>query len=111
MKPLKKTKNLPLLPVLERGMIPIPVLIVTGCIGQGPQSSLEGTGWTLTAYIKQRHTGQVLDGTKITLESGNDGRITGSGGCNHYFASCEVKGMSITEGPRNLRRCTALHRA
>jgi heat shock protein HslJ len=41
---------------------------------------------------------QVLNRTTVTLAFGNDGRITGSAGCNHYFASYEVRGTGITIG-------------
>jgi heat shock protein HslJ len=100
MKHLKKTKNLPLHPVLAGAMILIPVLIVSGCTGQVPQDSrLGGTGWMLTGYVHNGIPVQVLNWTTTTLEFGDDGRITGSAGCNHYFASYEVKGTAITVGP------------
>jgi len=41
---------------------------------------------------------QVLNGTTVTLAFGDGERITGSAGCNHYFASYEVKGTGITIG-------------
>jgi len=100
MKPLKKTKNLPLLPILVGAMILIPFLLAAGCTGQAPPDTrLGGTGWTLTGYVHNGVPVQVLSGTKVTLEFGDDGRITGSAGCNHYFASYEVKGSAITVGP------------
>jgi heat shock protein HslJ len=41
---------------------------------------------------------QVLNGTTVTLVFGDDGRITGTAGCNHYFASYTVSGTGITIG-------------
>jgi heat shock protein HslJ len=41
---------------------------------------------------------QALPTTTVTLDFGEDGKATGSAGCNHYFASYEVKGTSITIG-------------
>jgi heat shock protein HslJ len=42
---------------------------------------------------------QALSGTTVTLDFGDDRRITGSAGCNRYFASYEMKGTAITIGP------------
>ena len=96
---IKKTKKLPLLPVLAGVMILIPVLIAAGCTGQAPADSrLNGTGWTLTGYVYNGMPSQALTTTKVTLDFGNEGQITGSGGCNHYFASYVLKGTAITIG-------------
>jgi heat shock protein HslJ len=98
MQPITRTKKLPLLPVLAGAMILIPFLLFTGCTGQVPGPRLEGTGWTLTGYM---HNGTVvppIPGTTITLDFGTEGKISGSAGCNHYFASFEVKDTGITIG-------------
>ena len=75
----------------------IPFLFAAGCTGQ-PDVHLEGTRWTLTGYVKEGIPAQPLGGTRITLEFGADGRIGGSAGCNHYFASYDVSGTGITIG-------------
>jgi len=94
-----KTEKLSLLPVLAVAMILIPVLLVAGCTGQGlPGPRLNGTGWTLTGYLHNGNPVQALTTTKVTLDFGNDGQISGTAGCNHYFASYEVKGTAITIG-------------
>ncbi len=99
MQPKKKTEKLPMLPVFAGAMILIPLLIVAGCTGQGPAGPrLNGTGWTLTSYVHDGTPVQALATTTITLDFSGDGSITGSAGCNHYFASCEVKGTAITIG-------------
>ena len=59
---------------------------------------LKGTGWILTDYVLNGTPGLVLSGTIITLDFGDDGRITGNSGCNNYDAPYEVKGMAITIG-------------
>jgi heat shock protein HslJ len=41
----------------------------------------------------------VLIGTEITAAFGDDGKLTGSAGCNSYFGSYEVDGEAITFGP------------
>jgi heat shock protein HslJ len=101
MEPVKKTKKIPLLPVLAGLMILIPLLIAAGCTGKPPEPSdlpLNGTRWTLTGYVSNGTSLQALNGTAITLDFGDEGRITGSAGCNHYFATYEIKGTAITIG-------------
>jgi heat shock protein HslJ len=101
MEPQKKTRKLPLLPVLAGLMILLPILLVAGCTGNAPGPSglqLNGTGWTLTDYVSGGRTVQTLDGTTVTMVFSQEGRITGSAGCNHYFASYDLKGTRITIG-------------
>jgi len=101
MEPLKKTGTLPLLPVLASLMILIPLLFAAGCTGNSPAPSglqLNGTGWTLTDYVSNGTSLQPLNGTTVTMFFSDAGKITGSAGCNHYFASYEMKGTAITIG-------------
>jgi heat shock protein HslJ len=98
MQPEKKTEKLPLLPVLAGAMILIPLLLAAGCTGQAPEPRLGGTGWTLTGYVHNGTPVQALTTTKVTLDFGNESKISGTAGCNHYFASYEVKGTAITIG-------------
>jgi heat shock protein HslJ len=98
MQPIKRTKKLPLLPVLAGAMILIPFLLFAGCTGQAPGPRLEGTGWTLTGYLLNGTVVPAIPGTTITMDFGTEGKIGGSAGCNHYFASYEVKGTGITIG-------------
>lgn len=80
-------------------MLLISLILAAGCTGQAPPGvQLNGTGWTLTGYVHDGTPVQVLNGTTVTLAFGDGGRITGSAGCNHYFASYEVKGTGITIG-------------
>ena len=101
MEPIKKTGKLPLLPVLVSLMILIPLIIAAGCTGKSPVPSglpLEGTGWTLTEYVSGGASLQPLNGSMVTLNFDKDGQITGTAGCNHYFASYEMKGTAVTIG-------------
>jgi heat shock protein HslJ len=61
-----------------------------GCSGADP---LDGTSWILTAYGKT----QPVSGTTITATF-RDGEITGSAGCNSYFAPYQVRGSKIELG-------------
>ena len=102
MEPLKMSRKIPLLPVIACLMIVIPLLIAAGCTEKQPVPSdlrLNGTRWTLTGYVAEGTPRQVVNGSAVTLEFGDDGRITGSAGCNHYFAGYEMKGTAITIGP------------
>jgi heat shock protein HslJ len=87
------------LPSLAGALFLISLILAAGCIGQAPSGAqLNGTGWALTGYMHDGMPVQVLNRTTVTLAFGNDGRITGSAGCNHYFASYEVRGTGITIG-------------
>lgn len=102
MEPVKKTRTIPLLPVVAGFMILIPILFAGGCTGTSPEPSelqLDGTRWILTDFVYDSTSSQVLNGTTVTLDFNDDGSITGSAGCNHYFAPCELKGTAITIGP------------
>ena len=94
----KEDRKAPLLPVLAGALIIIPLLFVAGCTGQGTEPGLSGTGWTLTGYFQNGTPGLVPTTTKVTMDFGNEGQITGSAGCNHYFASYELKGTAISIG-------------
>lgn len=99
---LKKIKKHPLLPILAGIMIFIPLIFTAGCTGDSPVYSehpLNGTGWTLTHYVRNGTFIQALNSTTVTLDLSEDGRMTGSAGCNHYFAAYETKGSAITVGP------------
>ena len=101
MEPLKKTGNLHLFPVLVSLMILITLLIAAGCTGKSPVTpglSLGGTGWTLTGYVSNGTSLQPLNGTTVTMVFGDAGQITGSAGCNHYFARYDMKGTAVTIG-------------
>ncbi|MGV8129840.1 MAG: META domain-containing protein [Methanolinea sp.] len=99
---MKKTKKISLLCIPAGLMVLIPLLLSAGCIGNSPvpaELQLNGTRWTLTDYVSTGSTWHILDGTTITMLFGDDGKITGSAGCNHYFASYEMKGTKISIGP------------
>src|SRR4030042_5297218 len=95
----RKISRIPVLPFLAGAILLIPFLLAAGFTGQAPPGvQLNGTGWTLTGYVHDGTPVQVLNGTTVTLAFNDGGRITGSAGCNHYFASYEVKGTGITIG-------------
>jgi heat shock protein HslJ len=63
-------------------------------------TSLTGTVWQLTMYNNGREAVvSTLPGTAITAIFGEDGTLTGSGGCNNYSATYKVDGSSIAVTP------------
>jgi heat shock protein HslJ len=62
--------------------------------------ALIGTRWVATAVNNGR--GAVVSlvaATEITARFGDDGRVTGSGGCNRFFGPYEVDGGRLAIGP------------
>jgi heat shock protein HslJ len=55
---------------------------------------LEGTSWTLVSIGEQA----ALPGREITAGF-TEGRVSGSAGCNHYFAGYELDGDALTISP------------
>jgi len=58
---------------------------------------LAGTSWTVTGLNngQQAVVSPLLD-TQLTLNFDREGKVSGSAGCNQYFASYQTKGQSIT---------------
>jgi heat shock protein HslJ len=62
--------------------------------------SLAGSSWTALSYNNGKQAVvSLLADTEITAVFGEDGKITGSAGCNNYNASYTVDGDSIQIGP------------
>jgi heat shock protein HslJ len=70
---------------------------------------LAGTAWQVTAYNNGKQAVvSVITGTGITAHFGDDGRVTGSAGCNQYFADYRGGDGSIVIGvPGATRRFCA----
>ncbi len=65
-----------------------------------PAAPLTGTLWTLESYsLEGDVVSSVIAGTTVTAEFAPDGNVTGSAGCNRYFAAYEVSGKTMTIGP------------
>ena len=60
--------------------------------------NLEGSSWKLESYVNNLgHSVSPVSNTKMNLEF-KDGRISGSSGCNSYFAKYTLEGKSLTFG-------------
>lgn len=66
-----------------------------------PQSTaLAGTSWNVDGINNGRDAVVSLAaGTRVTLQFGADGRVSGSAGCNSYTATYEADGRRIRIGP------------
>ncbi|WFN35636.1 META domain-containing protein [Methanogenium sp. S4BF] len=61
---------------------------------------LTGTTWMLTSYTTGNDSvSSVIAGTEISLIVDEDGGVSGSAGCNSYFASYETDGTALSFGP------------
>ena len=63
-------------------------LLAGACTSESP-----GTGPWQVSTINEA---DVIDGTSVTLEFAEEGRVAGSGGCNRYFGSVAIDGDRIT---------------
>lgn len=71
--------------------------LLAGCTGNGSPPPLPGTAWRLSEI--RDGTGApvpVLPGTEVTAVFSADGKVTGSAGCNRYFAWYTTDGERIT---------------
>jgi heat shock protein HslJ len=72
------------------------IVLIPCCIDSSP-TGLPGVTWDLLAY--RNTTGEmmpVLEGTEISAKFGSDESLSGSAGCNQYFASYSVDGSRIS---------------
>ncbi len=62
--------------------------------------ALEGSSWDVTSYNNGRGgVTSLIAGTEITANFAEDGKMTGTSGCNNYTATYEIDGESISIGP------------
>jgi heat shock protein HslJ len=74
------------------------VFIVTGLVACiATNSKLEDTKWFLRSYGEQNGLKAIIDNTEITATfSSSESKVSGSAGCNSYFAGYEVKGSELS---------------
>ena len=88
---------------LQVGLIVLAAIALTACSADAGSSAtdssaaLENTTWVLESYGEQDTLQAVLEGTEITgVFDSAEGNITGSAGCNSYFASYEISGNELS---------------
>ena len=69
-------------------------LLITAC-ASGKSATLAGT-WKLTAYGPKDSPSPAVPDADATLSFGNDGSVSGSGGCNSLGGTYETDGSQIT---------------
>ena len=81
-------------------LITVPVLVQAqpGRNSSIDQQALTGTEWQLVSLGPAGSEADVVPGTTVTLKFGEDGRASGSTGCNSYGGTYEVRGDSISFG-------------
>lgn len=62
------------------------------------QQALAGTEWRLVSLGPPGSETDVVTGTTVTVRLGEDGRASGSTGCNTYSGTYEVRGDTISFG-------------
>ena len=74
-----------------------------GCGGE-PAELLQGDVWEVDSL----NGSPVVDGSRITLSFGNDGRLTGSASCNSYATTYTlgVEGVTLEAAMTTRRACT-----
>jgi heat shock protein HslJ len=70
---------------------------LTACSTLGSDSILEDTRWFLRSHGEQGNLEAIIEGTEITATFNSaEGEVSGSAGCNTYFAKYEVDGDKLT---------------
>lgn len=73
------------------------ILSFTRTVPPAPEP-LVGTNWTLASFHTTDAVSSVFAGTTITAIFHDDGRVSGSAGCNRYFASYTLPETLISVG-------------
>ena len=77
-----------------------------------PGPAFAGTTWAAIGIDNGRGAvAGVVAGTEVTATFGDDGRVTGSGGCNRYFGPYERAGEALRIGPLASTRMACLEPA
>lgn len=83
--------------LMRDGSVAIRQLTVAVTGSQPAPNPLSGTNWEVVNVNNGRDAViSVLDGTRLTMQFGADGQVTGNAGCNDYFATYLVEGNRLT---------------
>jgi heat shock protein HslJ len=76
--------------------------VLKGC-GGDPATLLRGAPWVVDDIAK----GGLVDGSRVTLAFGDDGRVTGSASCNSYTAGYALsdEGLTIQKAATTRKAC------
>ena len=76
----------------------LPVVLALSACSSGSGEALTANLWMLSELNNQA----PLPDTAITAEFGEDGKVSGSSGCNNYNTTYEVSGNKITFGEQGV---------
>jgi heat shock protein HslJ len=77
--------------------ISIVCIVLAAAACSSPGSGLEQNKWSLASYGAQDNPVQILPGTEITASfDKSKGEVSGSGGCNTYYASYVIDGNNLS---------------
>ena len=65
----------------------------------GADGRLANTRWVLASFGDEGVQSSVVEGATITLNFGDDGRASGSAGCNSYGGAYTERGDGLSFGP------------
>jgi len=83
--------------IFSFGIVLLFLILVVGCTSQNVPN-FEGTSWKMDTYLSNiGHLVSPVSSTNLTLEF-KDGRISGSSGCNSFFAKYTVEKNSMSFG-------------
>jgi heat shock protein HslJ len=81
---------------LKVAILILSISLITSC-GGSVNKTLEDTKWFLNSYGEQGNLKVLLEGTEITATfKSTEDKVSGSAGCNTYFARYEVKGSKLS---------------
>jgi heat shock protein HslJ len=84
------------LAVLALAILSIVTQAQTGRVMSTDQRVLTGTDWRLASLGPAGAETDVIAGTTVTLRFGEEGRASGSTGCNNYSGTYQVRGDNIS---------------
>ena len=87
-------------------LIALILVLAVGACGASDETTgspepirLDGSQWAVTEYRAEGgDLAGVMKGAELTMAFGADGRVTGSAGCNSYFASYALEADGVRFG-------------
>ena len=94
--------------ILLLTLLALTTIGLTACTGKAEGIPLENTTWVLESYGEQGNLQAVVEGSEITaVFDSAEVKVSGSAGCNNYFAGYEIKNneLSISDAGSTMMFC------
>ncbi len=85
--------------ILTTTLFVLSAILLSACGSAETSAKLAGTTWKLASYGPADAQTPAADGIDTQIVFGDDGKVSGSMGCNRFSGSFSQKGDSITFGP------------